>query len=453
VGCVCEELETLDGHVDVDTATRSEPGELSQEYRDIYIKYQNKNNGQRLEPASLTSRAYNKLVVSGELPSSILDEDSVLPARKLAEAKQIIQQWINSLRFQYLDEDLEDSSNSDLKEYYDYLDNALSVISNTFKVTRYEVDDAAEAGRLFEVVNDRGKELTTAERVRSHLLYCCGEIDGLEAQEIARNFNEAIETITLSGGVESQIDQFIKRHWEIYTGETKRSRPKKNVDKLHRRIKQVGRYAPLDREPEEKLVNWVEDYVSTLHSAANAFIAIHNPDYLGEEYGSIDQSIIDKLHSIHTSGAISNFLPLLMAGYLKLGPTSKEFSRIVNQCEIFSFRSYQVVRRSTVVLRRELKQEAHRLYVADQSLSEIVDLFGERTLGEYHQSLEGSTTAISALLDNEIGKHAPEEEFIRSLRRNDILSGSFTTGWGGLKKDTEGTVERGSCCYSQDIVT
>ncbi|WP_226023644.1 DUF262 domain-containing protein [Halomicrobium salinisoli] len=437
VSCICEELKELSNVVQVDTARRSKPDQLAQKYRDIYVKYQNKENGQRLRPAALTQRAYEKLVIAEEDPDDLLEKEPVLPARKLAEGKQTIISWIKDLRAEYLSNGLSDSSQEELNDYYGYLEDVLSVVSNTFEVTRYRVDDTAEAGRLFEVVNDRGKVLTTAEKVKSHLLYCAGEVDELDAQTVARKFNEAIETITLQGGTEQQIDQFVERHWEIFTGETSRSRIRQDIDELHRRIKQIDRYAPLDREPEEDLVQWVETYVSTLKDAANAFVAIYDPDVLKDQYDDIDPQVIDKLYSIENSGAATNFRPLLMAAYIKLDPSSDEFSRLVRQCEVFSFRAYQVVGRVTTLLRRRLKQEAHLLYVSDRSEQEIRDLFGAKTADEYYGSPAKAVDEICDIIDNEIGRRAPENDFITYLKKRDVISGDFTTGWGGFtRKDT-----------------
>ncbi|ELZ91148.1 hypothetical protein C441_12475 [Haloferax sulfurifontis ATCC BAA-897] len=432
VGCICEELSDLEGHVNVDPQTENSPIELHQTYRNIYIKYRNKSNGRKFVPGDLTEDAYSQLVLSEKDPDVILSNgQKILPARKLAEAKETIQKRLARKRDAVFGGDIEDADESDLRVYFDYLYDVLSVIDNTFEVTRYRVDDTAEAGRLFEVVNDRGKDLTTAEKVKSHLLYCAGEIDTLDSEEVAREFNQAVETITISGGDEELVDQFVDRHWEMFTGETRRSRPRSDINGLHRRIKQIDRYAPLDRNPSD-LTYWVNTYVQSLQDAAEAFYAVYNADHLQDQFSSIDKETVKRVRAISNSGAASTFRPLLMAAYLKLDVHSDEFREIVDACETFSFRAFEIMNRSTTLLRRSLKQEAHRLYVADQSQADLEKLFGEVPLDNLYKNIDDAVIGICDKIDYETGKRAPDEDVIEYLKRKDVIQGEFTTGWGGF---------------------
>jgi len=433
VGCVCEEVDRLGGNLSVTSRSQNEPGALYKEHRNIYVKYRNKDGGRRLEPATLTEDAYKKLVVYERDPADIRSENHiVLPARKLADAKEKTQQRLKSKRREFLDgDDIESADQEALQEYYSYLNDVLSAISNTFEVTRYEVDNAAEAGRLFEVVNDRGKDLTTAEKIKSHLLYCAGEVDGLDPEEVASDFNEAVETITLSGGDEDIVDQFVERHWEMFTGETSRTRPQQDINEIHRRIKQIGRYAPLSRD-ENELTRWIKTYVGSLLDTSSSFVAIYDPDELASAYSDLPGPLLDRLYSIENSGAATNFRPLLMASLQKNGAKSSEFQDLVRISEVFAFRAYQVVGRTTTLLRRELKQEAHRLFVSDRDESYLTDLFNTVPLDNYYHNPKHAAESIAQLIDQRIGDRAPEADFVSKLKNSDVIEGKGTTGWGGF---------------------
>ncbi len=432
VGCICEELNKLEGIVNIDTSKQNSPAELYETYRSTYIKYKNKDNGRRFTPARLTKQAYDKLVISEKDPKEVkAQRGSILPARRLAEAKETIKSWLDGKRSEYLEVSLEEARQENLREYFDFLYDVLSAINNIFEVTKYEVDNAAEAGRLFEVVNDRGKDLTTAEKVKSHLLYCAGEVDQLDSEGIAREFNEAVETITINGGDEDLVDQFVDRHWEMFTGETTRKRPKSEINGLHRRIKQIDRYASFDRDDAD-LANWVQAYVESLGEAADAFYNLYEPTRLADQYNDLDDATLNKLQAIDTCGAASTFRPVLMAGYLQLDVTDQQFRDLVDVCETFAFRAFEIINRSTMLLRRQLKRESHRLYISDWSEQDVIDLFGEPTLEETYTDVEQAVYKIVKGIDKETGKQAPESEVIDYLTRNDIFDGTFTTGWGGF---------------------
>jgi len=433
VGCVCEELAKLQGYVEVDTSTQNSPEELYETYRNMYIKYKNKDNGRRLTPAQLTQNAYSKLVISEQEPDGVLTESNqILPARKLARAKENIQAWLDDHRESRLENEIESARQENLHDYFSFLYDVLSAIDDIFEVTKYEVDDTAEAGRLFEVVNDRGKDLTTAEKVKSHLLYCAGEVELLDSEAVARDFNEAVEVITNQGGDEELVDQFIARHWEMFTGETNRSRPQSDINGLHRRIKQLDRYASLERDHKE-LANWIQTYVESLLDSAGAFYAVYDADHLQDEYSSIDDELVNRIRSIGNSGAASNFRPILMAAYLQLNVLGEDFERVVEVCETFSFRAFEVVNRSTTLLRRSLKQEAHKLYMADWTDEEIEGIFGVLTMDEIYGDVDTAVDEICRFIDEKTAERAPETDFIEHLTRNDIFQGEHTTGWGGFK--------------------
>lgn len=436
VGCICEELKNLQGVVNIDTSKQNSPEELYEMYRSTYIKYRNKDNGRRFTPASLTKKAYDKLVISEKDPEDVLEKrERILPAKRLAEAKVEIQSWLSDKRDEHLDAEIEEATQDDLRSYFNFLYDVLSAINNIFEVTKYEVDSAAEAGRLFEVVNDRGKDLTTAEKVKSHLLYCAGEVDQLDSEAIAREFNEAVETITINGGDEEEVDQFIDRHWEMFTGETNRKRPRSKINGLHRRIKQIDRYASFNRHDDD-LANWVETYVESLTDAADAFFNIYDPTRLADQYDDLDDTTLNKLQAIDTCGAASTFRPVLMAGYLQLDVTGSQFSDLVDVCETFAFRAFEIINRSTMLLRRQLKRESHRLYIADWTEQDVQDLFGETTLDETYDEIDDAVHHIIKGIDQATGKQAPESEVIDHLTRKDIFDGSFTTGWGGFGSKT-----------------
>lgn len=436
VSSICEELSSLEGYVDIDKSKEQGPNELYETYRNMYVKYKKKENGRRLTPAELTQSAYSNLVISEKEPETILSNSSnILPARRLAESKQIIQDWLSDKQNEHFDGDLDKADQDDIRNHFDFLYDTLSIIDNTFEVTRYEVDDTAEAGRLFEVVNDRGKALTVAEKIKSHLLYCAGEIDLLDPEEVARDFNQAVETITISGGNEELVDQFVKRHWEMFAGETKRSRPQTDINGLHRRIKQINRYASLERDP-QNLADWVNEYVRSLLDSAEAFYAVYDASHLEDQYSSIDDDTLKKIRAIDNCGASSTFRPLLMAAYLELDVTGDRFAQIVDTCETFSFRAFEVMNRSTTLLRRTLKQEAHRLYVADENQIDLENLFGEVPLDDLYSDTDDAVEKVCDLIDSETGKRAPDEDVIDHLTRKDVLNGEFTTGWGGFHNKT-----------------
>ena len=430
VSVLNEELQDLDDYIDVDTSVQDPPSELGSNYRNIFVKYKTRDNGRRLTPDELTEEAYRRLAVDSQSPE-IIDDTDILPERKLADAKEAIQDWLNQKKRSIADTDsFEQADEEDLYNYFEYIDEVISVVCSSFKVTKYKVEDAAEAGRLFEVVNDRGKDLNIADRIKSHLLYCAGEVEDIDAEHVAREFNDAVETVTQHGGDEDVIEQFVKDHWAMFTGEATRRRPQNEINELHRRIKKIDRYAPIDRDPDD-LKDWIDEYVQSLQDSSQAFVEAYYPDLINERY-TIDKKLLNKIYCIDNSGAATNFRPLLMAALLHFDVDSSEFSDIIRQCETFAFRGYQINGLRTNSLRRSLKEKAHELYISIEDTEDIRELFGEMTLDKVPSDPEEASDKIFHWFADEIQKKCSEEVFVESLKRPDVISGSQTHGWTGF---------------------
>lgn len=64
------------------------------------------------------------------------------------------------------------------EEYFKFLNGLFNKISQSLVFTLYEVEDDAEVGIIFEVMNDRGKPLSELEKVKNYLIYLTGRISG-----------------------------------------------------------------------------------------------------------------------------------------------------------------------------------------------------------------------------------------------------------------------------------
>jgi hypothetical protein len=327
------------------------------------------------------------------------------------------------------DELLEEATTEDLIAYYEKLHQIIRIVSSKFKLTVHEVPSADEAGRLFEAVNDRGRDITLSDKIRSYLIYVAGEFDALDTTQVARKFNEAVETVAMHADNDDIIDQFIRFHWEVYTGEHKDIRKDRDPSEIHRRIKHSDRHATISR-PAEEVVEWTNTYVGSLQDAADAFVEAKYLDVFLDRY-TVDERTVSKLVSLHNYN-FSNLTPLMMALLINVQPSSDEFERVVSQLEVYSFRVYQVMKRSTRIGRREFKEAAHQLYVAGHSKNYVDDLMGGPVTGQPYASVDEAIPEVANYIDSYIASHCPETDFIEYLTKSDIISGNDTRGWPGF---------------------
>lgn len=438
MGVIVEELERLGSAFDsVGISTEDLPpeiidlpGDKARSERRRYIKKGGSEEGRHLVLGRLTNDAYEQLVIDKHPADEVLANQDVVPAEKLARAKTTIEEWLRNKRSEHLSVDkFEDASPVSLIAYYKTLHQLIRVISSKFKLTVHEVPSADEAGRLFEAVNDRGRDITLSDKVRSYLIYVAGEYDTLDAKQVARKFNEAVETVAMYAEDDTIIDQFVRFHWEIFTGEHKDVRGERDPTEIHRRIKHSPRHATLDR-PGDEVVAWTNTYVNSLQSAANAFVEAKFLDIFTDRY-DVNEETRSRLVSLHNYN-FSNLTPLMMALLVNLNPSDSKFERIIKLLETYSFRVYQVMKRSKRIGRREFKEAAHRLYVAGHEEDYVTQLMGGPVTDPPYESVDAAIPQVSEYIDSFIGRHCPDSDFVEYLTKTDIFSGSDTRGWPGF---------------------
>ena len=161
-------------------------------------------------PEDIAKNIYNNYIAIGKLPRLTLNEDcndyfwnhtlkeyyladisniENLSQENLKNSKEIIQK--------YLTEKEQKSNNQD--EFLTCLSDLKLKITNSLMVNKYEVESDAEAGVIFEVMNDRGKPLSQADKIKNYLIYLAYKIDsnGL-AEKINRYWGTIFKNLMAS---------------------------------------------------------------------------------------------------------------------------------------------------------------------------------------------------------------------------------------------------------------
>lgn len=161
------------------------------------------------------------------------------------------------------------------EKYYEETDNMYSMIQEirsmmrkireNISVSLYIVGNRLEANRMFEVVNDRGKNVNEADKIKSYLTYYSSINEDKElVDEINSTFNDLYNSIGDSdvGKVDQRIDRFISEHWRIFSGRTD------EVGSVHERLKKR-----IDRETDHSTrgEKFVKSYLQSLRDHMGNF--------------------------------------------------------------------------------------------------------------------------------------------------------------------------------------
>ena len=313
-------------------------------------------------------------------------------------------------------------------QYLDFLREFKRLI-DSLQVMLYIVPSNAEAVRMFETVNDRGRPLTDLEKTKSILMYASylvvapQNLDGLLSElnehfsEIYKCFKDIEERLGLRNA-----DEIQRYHHIFFIGS-------KDSHKHMRVLKDI--LMGKSRKDPEDCEHFIRSYANNLRQAFDTMrdIARRRGD------GSALGSNIDWLFLV---GRVGNLYPLLIVAWQKFGEDLQR-RKILRLFEAFVFRVYRVVRRYSHTGRSDLNWWASQVHGGQLAFGDFLqglrdltstwasdDAFRRELSGTHCYGSLGTGTIkyLLAQYENERRKEADEP---LSLPLIEILSSEYET--------------------------
>jgi hypothetical protein len=251
--------------------------------------------------------------------------------------------------------------------YPDWLKEMSGKIRHHLKVLIHCISQEADAGVIFETMNNRGKLLTEMEKTKNYLLYLAHQlnIDEEHAQTLARLVNATWTTIfrnLMSYDMESTAheDSLLRTHWLV---------TQHPDEKRWKGVESVKRAFDLRHENYRNnhilLFQHVKQYLATLQSSAVAYCDVYRASH-SLTFGAFEEP--DRMRArqagkqLERSGSVATFLPLLLALRLKHPANGKLYAETAELCEKFAFRVYRVARWQTRTARTKFLRWAYHLF-------------------------------------------------------------------------------------------
>lgn len=294
----------------------------------------------------------------------------------------------------------------------------------TMEIMVYEVEDRADAIRVFLTVNDRGKDLTRLEKTKSYLmhrlyLYSADRKKTLfeeKVERIQRKFGkiyehvEKIDDSEFGGSVdEDRVQQY---HFVIWnedwtTGRDKRFFTRKRyLDHIKKIFGSDGKYAGQD----ETIIRYADE----LERAFRALQSLVTPRTVKGDV------LREHLRRLLVLDRVRNFFPLLIAAWLRFreGDAGKsDVARLLRHIEIFTVRVYAIRQLRTNTARTKLYRLARELQ-QEEPIREPEDTDMRRAtekVAEYVRRYGEDDRIRSVLHDSDVYNH-----FEGSNRMNDL---------------------------------
>lgn len=251
----------------------------------------------------------------------------------------------------------------------------------------YEVDSSAEAGVIFETVNERGRELTELEKAKNYLLYLASSIPDGRGEQLATLINSAWSEMfqNLAGEEINADNQLLRAHWLATVDPDLQSwLGAVSLKKLFDRSTYVAtamRIVSSSDSIEDQSASWgrlhtdVTEYVASLRASSFFLSEMSDHDAAFEAFESEDDKVQARLNlaALTRSRVIAPYRPLLLAARLRHSTNGAFYAELADLCERYSARVFVIEQRRANAGSSRLARIAHDLHEGNVGTSEVID--------------------------------------------------------------------------------
>lgn len=252
-------------------------------------------------------------------------------------------------------------------------------ITSGLKLLVYEVGSTAEVGLIFESLNDRGRPLTSLEKIKNYLLYLASQLDEPRRINLANRINQRWSEIfhNLADASPDVEDRLLRAHWLATQNPDRRSwRQSDSVKALFPRTKYVpgsqriestgvAQKVEPDTEAWQLLFDDVSAYVDTLWRCSTYLADLYDASATYASFAGDPQArerVRKYSKALFRSGVVAPFLPLLFASRLTAPADAQSYSDLVEACETYAARVFTICARRTGAGQTFLAGAGHRLF-------------------------------------------------------------------------------------------
>lgn len=346
---------------------------------------------------------------------------------------------------------------------------SLSMLSTSlhkaFTATLHKVKNPSEAGRIFEAINDRGRSLNRADKIKSYLVYraTMGDVD-VSVEKIHKTFTEVYEWINKYASDPSDadvlVDRLVGHHWNMFAGQNTIDSPGNLVGRHKKASEEIDqiKYAKyhITKEGEgERTEKWIRSYIYSLEESAKSYVCTTG---LKEEkvYKIAKREMsdsVDKSSVRHSLYAVDEFAPstihcLMMAINIRFSDRS-EYEKLAESLEKLALRIFAIggARRDAKrgdfealsrVLFWEGRDDLLEVYPEGSRIPTSVDNASSK------YNIEGKKEDWKVVRDlvekwaydySHEERNGEEVDVFKQRLMNDSLDGLGVAGWGGISTD------------------
>ncbi len=257
---------------------------------------------------------FKKVIIGGESKDQVPVEYNSHQA--LLDAKQRIKNWLNS------------GTHNNATFPFDLIE----VIENRLGFLVYSPENVSEIGIMFEVINNRGKELSELEKVKNYLIYCCSKMGaGTLRDEVNESWTRVLRNLRDARKTTSADESSFLRYCSVVHLQLNKT----SSQYVYHWMKGTWdiETALSIQEHKTKLIDDIRKFSHFMEQASMWYGVL-----FGQNYTDISSGLAQVLEDLRSQNTYASVMPLILSVLVKKEGDSKE--RLLRLIEILNFRVY-----------------------------------------------------------------------------------------------------------------
>lgn len=267
------------------------------------------------------------------------------------------------------------------------IEQILAVLEDRLGFLVYSPIEDAETGIMFEVINNRGKQLSELEKVKNYLIYCSIKLSALSLRdEITEHWSDILQSLNKAKKTSPGEESSFLRYCLVVFFKMNKTDSQYGYDVLKTRIKLDQCLQSLEKK--HQTITKLQGFVQFLKLSAKWYEHLYAPNYVG-----LDKAIQPLIENIRAQNVHASIMPLFLALVIKNKGKGEVLERHLQLLETLNFRVYiangMTFRRDTG--QGDLYQYASRYYygnLLDSSIAVENRVVEQTTLTDDDQALE-----------------------------------------------------------------
>ena len=210
----------------------------------------------------------------------------------------------------------------------------LNVLEDRLGFLVYSPIEDAETGIMFEVINNRGKQLSELEKVKNYLIYCSIKLSAFSLRDdITEHWSDILQSLNKAKKTSPNEESSFLRYCLVVFFKMNKTDSQYGYDVLKSRIK-IDQCLQ-DVEKKNNTIIKLQEFIKFLKLSAKWYEHLYAPNYVG-----LDKAIQPLIENIRAQNVHASIMPLFLALVLKNKGKGEMLERHLRLLETLNFRVY-----------------------------------------------------------------------------------------------------------------